>query len=358
MTFEAIQPHYSDTTKPLIIAGPCSAESEQQVLETARLLADIGIPIFRAGVWKPRTKPGSFEGMGTPALKWLQRVKKETGMQIAVEVANKSHIHESLKHDIDILWIGARTTANPFAVQEIADTLKGIDAMVLIKNPMSPDIDLWIGAIERIYNAGIKRIGAIHRGFHMYGENLYRNVPLWYVPIELKRRFQHLPIICDPSHIAGNRKLLAEIAQHAMDLNFDGLIIESHYKPDEALSDKKQQITPFQLSKLLNNLHIRMAKQATETLSLLRQEIDEIDQMLLDLLSKRMRVSREIGSYKQQHNMPVLQTERYDYIMKDRTSYAEPMKISSDFITKIFEAIHEESIQQQIEILNQKKKKH
>lgn len=341
---------------PSIIAGPCSAENEQQVVETALQLAKMGITVFRAGVWKPRTKPGSFEGVGEPALKWLQRVKKETGMKIAVEVANRRHIEASLQHDIDILWIGARTTANPFAVQEIADTLKGNEkTVVLVKNPVSPDLDLWIGAIERIYNAGVRKIGAIHRGFYMYGENLYRNVPLWYIPIELKRRYQKLPILCDPSHISGNRTLLAGVAQQAMDLNFDGLIIESHYYPDIALSDKEQQITPSQLQQLLNNLQIRTVKRDTQALALMRQEIDEIDHMLLDLLSKRMHVSREIGDYKKAHNMPILQTKRYDFIMNDRVSHAGQLKLSPDFIAKTFEAIHEESVKQQMKVLIQKK---
>lgn len=355
MNFESIYLQGMNNTEPMIISGPCSAETEEQVLETAQNLAAIGIKIFRAGVWKPRTKPGGFEGIGIPALKWLQRVKKEIGMYVAVEVANQRHVYESLKHGIDMLWIGARTTANPFAVQEIADTLEGIDIPVLIKNPINPDIELWTGALERIYNAGITRIGAIHRGFSTYDKAVYRNIPQWHIPMELKRRFQQLPIICDPSHIGGKRDLIAPLSQQAMDLNFDGLIIESHRKPDNAWSDKAQQITPQQLHEILRNLKIRDTVQTTEDLSVLRKQIDEIDNTLLEILSKRMRISREIGTYKLEHNMPVLQAVRYDEIMKNRASQAEQMQMSSDFVLKFLEAVHEESVRQQIEIMNESK---
>ena len=341
--------------RPLIIAGPCSAETEEQVMTTARELVKMGIKIFRAGIWKPRTKPGGFEGIGLPGLVWLQRVKKETGMYTATEVATKEHVTEAVKHHIDILWIGARTSANPFAVQEIADALKitGFTGPVLIKNPVNPDLDLWIGAIERIYNAGIRKIAAIHRGFSSYDKKLYRNLPQWHIPIELKRRIPNLPLLSDPSHIGGKRELIAPLCQQAMDLNYDGLIIESHSDPDNAWSDKDQQLTPEVLSYVLNMLVIRDTKQTTENLTELRKQIDEIDEELLAILSKRMRVSREIGQYKKEHNMPVLQTVRYDEILEKRTSNAGKMGMGTVFMKTVLEAIHEESIRQQIEVLNQ-----
>ena len=338
--------------RPFVIAGPCSAETEEQVLATAKHLASDGIKIFRAGIWKPRTKPGGFEGIGSEGLAWLQRVKKETGMYVATEIATQKHVYEALKYGVDLLWIGARTTANPFAVQEIADALHGTDIPVLIKNPVNPDLELWIGAVERIYNAGIKRIGVIHRGFSSYDEKLYRNIPQWHIPIELKRRIPNLPIICDPSHIGGKRELIAPLSQQAMDLNYDGLIIESHCDPDSAWSDKDQQVTPDVLSYILNLLVIRDAKQTTENLNELRRQIDGIDDELLSILNKRMRISREIGQYKKEHNMQVLQTRRYDEILNDRISTAVRMNLSADFMKTILEAIHEESIRQQIEVLN------
>jgi len=338
--------------RPFVIAGPCSAETEEQVLATAKHLASDGIKIFRAGIWKPRTKPGGFEGVGSEGLAWLQRVKKETGMYVATEIATQKHVYEALKYGVDLLWIGARTTANPFAVQEIADALHGTDIPVLIKNPVNPDLELWIGAVERIYNAGIKRIGVIHRGFSSYDEKLYRNIPQWHIPIELKRRIPNLPIICDPSHIGGKRELIAPLSQQAMDLNYDGLIIESHCDPDSAWSDKDQQVTPDVLSYILNLLVIRDAKQTTENLNELRRQIDGIDDELLSILNKRMRISREIGQYKKEHNMQVLQTGRYDEILKDRIAAAVRMNLSADFMKTILEAIHEESIRQQIEVLN------
>jgi chorismate mutase len=341
--------------RPLIIAGPCSAETEEQVMTTAKELSNKGIKIYRAGVWKPRTKPGGFEGIGTPGLVWLQNVKKETGMYVATEVATQNHVIEAVNHQIDILWIGARTSVNPFAVQEIADALKltGFTGPVLVKNPVNPDLDLWIGAIERIYNAGIRKMAAIHRGFSTYDKKLYRNLPQWHIPIELKRRIPDLPLFSDPSHIGGKRELVAPISQQAMDLNYDGLIIESHCDPDKAWSDKAQQITPDVLSYILNLLVIRDTKQTTESLTELRQQIDEIDNELLTILAKRMRISKEIGQYKKEHNMPVLQTGRYDEILEKRVSNAEQLGMGSDFMKTVLEAIHEESIRQQIEILNQ-----
>ncbi|MDR2087546.1 MAG: bifunctional 3-deoxy-7-phosphoheptulonate synthase/chorismate mutase type II [Dysgonamonadaceae bacterium] len=341
--------------RPLIIAGPCSAETEEQVLTTAHELANKGIKLFRAGIWKPRTKPGGFEGIGVQGLGWLQRVKKETGMYVATEVATKNHVLEAVMFNVDMLWIGARTSVNPFAMQEIADALKiaHFSGPVLIKNPVNPDLDLWIGAIERIYNAGIRKIGAIHRGFSSYDKKLYRNLPQWHIPIELKRRIPNLPLIGDPSHIGGKRELIAPLSQQAMDLNYDGLIIESHCEPDKAWSDKDQQVTPDVLSYILNLLVIRDTRQTTENLKELRQQIDELDNELLAILAKRMRVSKEIGQYKKEHNMPVLQAVRYDEIMEKRVSEAEKMGMGADFMKIVLEAIHEESIRQQIEVFNQ-----
>ncbi len=343
-----------DPKKPLIIAGPCSAETEEQVLETAAGLAQNGIKIFRAGIWKPRTKPGGFEGVGVDGLKWMKRVKEVTGMYTSTEVATKQHVEAALEAGIDILWIGARTSANPFAMQEIADALQdaGADVPVLIKNPVNPDLELWIGAMQRIYNAGIRRIGAIHRGFSAYGKHLYRNMPQWHIPIELRRRMPELPIICDPSHIGGKRELVASISQQALDMGFNGLIIESHCDPDCAWSDKSQQVTPDVLNYILNTLVLRDSTQSTENLTLLRQQIDEIDNELIEILSKRMRVSREIGQFKKEHRMPVLQAGRYDDIMQSRVKLAQEMGMSGDFMKTVLAAIHEESVRQQIEILN------
>ncbi|WP_286007720.1 bifunctional 3-deoxy-7-phosphoheptulonate synthase/chorismate mutase type II [Barnesiella viscericola] len=342
-----------DRKRPLIIAGPCSAETEEQVMNTARQLAEQGIKIFRAGIWKPRTKPGGFEGVGVEGLAWLKRVKEETGMYTATEVATERHVFEALKHGIDILWIGARTTANPFAVQEIADALKGVDIPVLIKNPVNPDLELWIGAVERIYNAGLRRLGVIHRGFSSYDKHLYRNMPQWHIPIELRRRLPNLPIFCDPSHIGGKRELVAPLCQQAMDMGFDGLIVESHCDPDCAWSDKNQQVTPEALSYILNMLVIRETTQTTENLSELRHQIDQLDNQLLELLAKRMRVSREIGQYKKEHSMPVLQTSRYDEILQKRMAQAVELGMGAEFMKEVMQAIHEESVHQQMEIINQ-----
>ena len=346
-----ILPGLSDK-KPLIIAGPCSAETEEQVLTTAKELAANGVKIFRAGIWKPRTKPGGFEGVGIEGLDWLKKVKAETGMYVATEVANKAHVEAALAAGVDILWIGARTSANPFAMQEIADALVGADTVVLVKNPVNPDLELWIGAMQRIYNAGIRKLGAIHRGFSSYGKHLYRNMPQWHIPIELSRRMPNLPILCDPSHIGGKRELVAPIAQQAMDMGFDGLIIESHCDPDCAWSDKSQQVTPDVLNYILNMLVIRDTKQTTENLTLLRQQIDQIDNELLEILNKRMRVSREIGQYKKEHSMQIVQTDRYGDILKSRIKLAEEMGMSGDFMKDVLVSIHEESVRQQIEVFN------
>lgn len=351
MEFESILLPGVDAKRPLVIAGPCSAETEEQVIETARGLALRGIKIFRAGIWKPRTKPGGFEGIGVEGLPWLKRVQKEFGMYTAVEVATAKHVRDCLANDVDILWIGARTSANPFAVQEIADALEGIDIPVLIKNPVNPDLDLWIGAIERIYNVGIRRIGAIHRGFSTYDKKIYRNLPQWHIPIELHRQLPNLPIICDPSHIGGKRELIAPLCQQAMDLNFDGLIVESHCNPDKAWSDAAQQVTPDILDLILNKLVIRDMTQSTESLTALRLQIDELDTSLLELLARRMRVSKEIGICKKEHNMPILQVKRYDEILQNRIAQAVQMGMDAEFMKTVLVAIHEESVRYQQEIM-------
>lgn len=338
--------------RPIVIAGPCSAETEEQVINTARSLADRGTKIFRAGIWKPRTKPGGFEGIGVDGLPWMKQVKEETGMLVATEVATAKHVYECLKAGIDILWIGARTTANPFAVQEIADALKGVDIPVLIKNPVNPDLELWIGALERINGAGLKRLAAIHRGFSSYDKKIYRNLPQWHIPIELRRRIPELPIFCDPSHIGGKRELVAPLCQQAMDLGFDGLLIESHCNPDQAWSDASQQVTPDVLNYILDLLVIREGKQSTENLSELRHQIDECDNQIIEVLAKRMRVCREIGTFKKEHDMTILQTVRYNEILDKRGAQGALCGMGSEFIKKVFEAIHEESVRQQMEIIN------
>ena len=340
-----------DPRRPLVIAGPCSAETEEQVIETARELAAEGFKLFRAGLWKPRTKPGGFEGVGVEGIAWLQRVKRETGMYTSTEVATREHVATALKGGVDLLWIGARTAANPFAMQEIADALRGTDVPVLVKNPVSPDLELWIGAIERIYNAGIRRIGAIHRGFTSIDKSLYRNHPMWSIPIELHRRLPGLQIFCDPSHIGGKRELIAPLSQQAMDLGFDGLIIEAHCSPDCAWSDKAQQVTPEALAYIIRNLVIRDESITTESLTELRSQIDKLDDQLLELLSRRMRVSRDIGQYKKEHNMPVLQTQRYEELLARRAGQAGQMGMDREFMRTVLQAIHEESIRQQMEVL-------
>ncbi len=339
-------------SRPIVMSGPCSAETEEQVMKTALELAKNGVRIFRAGVWKPRTKPGCFEGNGEKALPWLEEVKKETGMLTTTEVATSAHVEAALRHGVDILWVGARTTANPFAVQDIADALKGLDVPVLVKNPVNPDLELWIGALERINNAGIKRIGVIHRGFSTYEKKLYRNMPMWHIPIELSRRIPQLPIFCDPSHMGGRRDLIAPICQEAMDLGFDGLMIESHCTPDAAWSDAKQQITPDVLGFILSHLIIRSTTTTSDNLITLRHHIDEIDDDLIDLLTKRMHIGREIALYKKEHNMTVVQTHRYNEIIDKRGAQGILHGLSGDFVKKVFEAIHEESVRQQLETIN------
>lgn len=353
MNFESILLPGIDARRPFVISGPCSAESEEQVMTTGRALAAKGIKIFRAGIWKPRTKPGGFEGVGVIGLPWLQRLKQETGMYTAVEVATKAHVDAALAFGVDILWIGARTTANPFAMQEIADALKGHDVPVLVKNPVNPDIELWIGGIERIYGAGIRRIGVIHRGFSSADKKIYRNLPQWHLPIELRRRYPNLPIICDPSHIGGRRDLIQPLSQQAMDLGFDGLIIESHCNPDAAWSDAKQQVTPDVLSDILSSLVIRDTVKHTEDLSDLRRQIDEIDEQILEIMAKRMRISCEIAQYKKENDVQVLQAGRYDEILTKRSQDGVSMGMSEEFIKEVFEAIHAESVRKQLNIINQ-----
>ena len=339
-----------EANRPIVIAGPCSAESREQVMQTATELAEKGIKIFRAGIWKPRTKPGGFEGIGAVGLPWLKEVKEKTGMMVATEVATPAHVLEAIKAGIDLLWIGARTAANPFAMQELADALKGVDIPILLKNPVNPDLELWIGGLERLYNAGLTNLGVIHRGFSSYDKKIYRNAPLWHIPIELKRRYPEITIICDPSHIGGARELVAPIAQQAMDLNFDGLIIESHCNPDCALSDAKQQLTPAVLDYTLTMLVIRDNVQTTENLSVLRKQIDELDEQLLTLLAKRMRISQEIGTYKLEHNMPVLQSGRYDQLLKSRQDMGSKLNLSGEFVDSIVKEIHEESVRVQLDL--------
>ncbi len=350
--FEPILSNNKTTELPLIIAGPCSAESESQVLQIAGELKANGINIFRAGIWKPRTKPGGFEGVGSIGLDWLRKVKQQYGMYVSTEVANKNHVIEAVSSGVDILWIGARTCANPFAMQEIADTLEmlSIDIPVLIKNPVNPDLELWIGGIQRIYNAGIRRIGAIHRGFSVYGKHIYRNQPQWHLPIELHRRFPDLSIIHDPSHVGGKREFVSTLSQQALDLGFDGLMVETHDNPDCALSDKDQQITPKALFEILSKLVYRKKDQTNEILNQLRQQIDEYDYELIELLAKRMSVCREIGEYKKEKAISIVQNKRYDEIMSSRVLRANQLGLSSEFIVKVLESVHTESIRQQIDV--------
>ncbi|WP_370461313.1 chorismate mutase [Odoribacter sp. Z80] len=343
--------------KPVIIAGPCSAESEQQIFETAKALKNAGVEVLRAGIWKPRTRPNCFEGVGSEGLSWMQRVQRELGMKISTEVANVKHVYEALKAGMDMLWIGARTTANPFAMQEIADALKGTDIPVLVKNPVNPDVELWIGALERLNMAGLKKMGVIHRGFSTYGKTKYRNVPQWQLPIEIKRRFPEMLMICDPSHISGKREYIQEISQQAMDLGFDGLIVESHICPEIALSDAAQQVTPMALSEILDKLVIRDIDSENveykENIDELRARIDVLDNDLLELLASRMRVSDEIGKYKKQNNITILQPGRWDTILGKVFEKGNQKGLDNEFLEKIFKAIHQASIDRQTKIMNE-----
>lgn len=342
--------------RPFIIAGPCSAETEEQVLQTARELVKQDIDLFRAGIWKPRTRPGSFEGVGVEGLRWLKRVKEETGLRVTTEVAKTEHVFEALKYGIDVLWLGARTTVNPFSVQEVADALRGTDIPVFIKNPINPDLALWMGAIERIYKAGITKIGVIHRGFSHHGESKYRNVPRWQIPIELKRVFPDIQILCDNSHICGRRDTLLDVAQKAMDLNFDGIMTEVHPTPDDAWSDAAQQITPAQFKELTEKLKVRKPtydESFMDQLEHLRHQIDEIDDDLLNLLEARMKLSESIGEYKKQNNIAILQPDRWGEILERSVAKGTAKGLTKDFVYDVFKAIHKESIDKQSKLLNE-----
>jgi len=343
--------------RPLIIAGPCSAETEEQVTETAVRLHKTGkVDMMRAGIWKPRTRPGSFEGIGTKGLPWLQHARKLTGIPVAVEVATGKQVEDALHFDVDVLWIGARTTVNPFSVQEVADALRGVDVPVLIKNPINPDLELWIGAVERVAKAGIKQIGLIHRGFSSYGNTEYRNAPMWHLAIDMKLRNPGMLFINDPSHICGRRDILQDVAQKAIDLDFDGLIIESHIDPDKAWSDAKQQITPERLGEMLDSIRWRKEDVASEefhaALEKLRQQINQLDDELMQILGQRMRISEKIGQYKKDNNITILQTNRWNAILDRAYQKGDKLGLSKEFITKYFDAVHMESINHQNKIMN------
>ena len=343
--------------RPLIISGPCSAETEEQVIQTATRLAATGkVDILRAGIWKPRTRPGSFEGIGTKGLPWLQQAKKESGLPVAVEVATAKQVEDALHFGVDVLWIGARTTVNPFSVQDVADALKGADVPVLIKNPINPDLELWIGAVERVANAGIKNIGLIHRGFSSYGNTEYRNAPMWHLAIEMKRRNPGMLLINDPSHICGRRDILMDVAQKAIDLDFDGLIIESHIDPDNAWSDAKQQVTPERLGEMIGSIIWRTEEIDSEELHAvmekMRQQINQLDDELLQLIGQRMKVADKIGQYKKDNNITILQTNRWNAILERAYQRGDKLGLSQEFITKYFDAVHMESINHQNKIMN------
>ena len=341
---------------PLVIAGPCSAETEDQVLNIANQLKDTDVSAFRAGIWKPRTKPGMFEGVGAIGLKWLQKVKNETGLLISTEVANSTHVKLALEHDIDILWIGARSTVSPFIVQEIADALKGTEKIVLVKNPVNPDLSLWMGGIERLHSSNIKNLGLIHRGFSTYEKSKYRNIPEWQIPVEVMNRFPDLPMICDPSHISGNRNLIFDVSQTALDLNYDGLMIETHSDPDNAWSDASQQVTPKRLVEIMKDLKMRKITTDEEeyqnNLIDLRAKIDVIDHALLENLGKRMKISDNIGEIKRSNNVAVLQNKRWNEILGKMILEGEKLDLSEEFILKLFKAIHQESINRQEKVIN------
>ena len=336
---------------PIVIAGPCSAETEEQVLSIAHSLKNTDVSFFRAGIWKPRTRPGMFEGVGALGLKWLQRVKEETGLKTATEVANKNHVKLALAHDIDMLWIGARSTVSPFIIQEIADELEGTDKIILVKNPVNPDLPLWIGALERLQRAGIEKLGVIHRGFSTYEKTKYRNIPEWQLVIELQNKFPKLPLICDPSHITGKRDLIFDVSQTALDLNFEGLMIETHCTPDAAWSDAAQQVTPERLIEIMSNLRIPHTSVNEEDyvsqLGHLRSRIDILDEQLLDLLKKRMDIADEIGALKKANNVAILQNTRWHEILGKMISEGEQHNLSEEFVIQVFKAIHQESINHQ-----------
>jgi len=341
---------------PLVIGGPCSAETEEQVLKIAHELKETDVTVYRAGIWKPRTRPGMFEGVGAIGLGWLKKVKEQTGLLTATEVANKDHVKLALDNDVDILWIGARSTVSPFIMQEIADALEGTDKIVLVKNPVNPDLALWLGGVERLYTANIKKLGLIHRGFSTYEKTKYRNIPEWQIAIEVKNKFPDLPMICDPSHIGGKRDLILDISQTALDLNFDGLMIESHCDPDNAWSDAAQQVTPKRLVEIMKDLKVRKKTNEEEaylhSLNNLRAQIDVVDQTLLDTLGKRMKTAVEIGTLKRDNNVAVLQNKRWNEILGKMILEGQERNLSEEFILRVFKAIHQESINQQEKIIN------
>jgi len=344
--------------KPFVIAGPCSAETPEQLMTTAKALKQFNVDVLRAGIWKPRTRPNGFEGQGVEALKWIKDVKEETGLPFATEVGSALHVEVALKYGVDILWIGARTTVNPFSVQEIADSLKGVDIPVLVKNPMNPDLNLWIGALERIHNAGIKKFGAIHRGFSSFEKTKFRNVPNWQIPFEFRRQLPNVPLICDPSHIGGSRDLIYDISQRALDLNFDGLIIESHIDPDNAWSDAAQQVTPDRLGQILSELKYKK-ESSTDTefvthLDELRTKINNLDKELVETLSHRQVLSNKIGEYKRDNNVTTFQVDRWNEIFNTRKEWAKKLDVSEDFVAEVFKLIHEESVRRQEEIISKK----
>jgi chorismate mutase len=344
--------------EPLLIAGPCSAETEDQLVATAHLLANTGrVTALRAGIWKPRTRPGEFEGIGSIGLEWLKRAKAETGLPTAVEVANAKHVEEALKAGVDILWVGARSTVNPFTVQDIADALKGVDVPVMVKNPVNPDLSLWIGALERINNAGITKLAAIHRGFSSYEKSAFRNEPMWDIAIHLKTLAPHLPLICDPSHISGNRELIGYVSQKALDLDMQGLMIESHIDPSVAWTDAKQQVTPSALIDIIDRLTLRKPEtrdaEVNDKLSELRNNIDKIDDLIIQKMAERMNIAEQIGTYKRDNNITILQVNRWDEILNKRVNYGKALKLHPDFTEKLLELIHGESIRKQTEVMNQ-----
>ncbi len=357
LQIQPIENWLSTKCSPLVIAGPCSAESREQIIDTAIELSKIpGVKAFRAGIWKPRTRPSKFEGVGEIGLEWLSEVKKITGLKLAVEVANPKHVELCLQHDIDILWIGARTTVNPFSVQEISNALKGCKVAVLVKNPIHPDLTLWLGTLERLNNAGITNLAAVHRGFYSFNKTLYRNEPLWEVPIELKRLCPELPVICDPSHISGKKEHLAAISQKALDLEMSGLMIESHIHPSQALTDARQQIMPEALAAMLEKLKVRAFSGTFDfqnQLEMLRQEIDEIDRRLIDTLMQRMEVVEKMGQYKRQNNITILQLNRWNQMLTERLALAESTGLKSEFLLKLFQLVHREAIQIQTDIMNE-----
>ena len=341
---------------PLVIAGPCSAETEEQVLRIANDLKDTDVNYYRAGIWKPRTRPGMFEGVGAIGLKWLKKVKEETGLKTATEVANKAHVDLALENDVDLLWVGARSTVSPFIMQEIADALQGTDKIVLVKNPVNPDLALWLGGIERLYTAGIKNLGAIHRGFSTYEKSKYRNIPEWQLAIEFQNKFPDLPLINDPSHITGKRDMIFDVSQTALDLNFDGLMIETHFDPDNAWSDAAQQVTPKRLIQIMKDLKIRKESdpeaEYNSKLGNLRAQIDVIDNQLIDTLGKRMKLADGIGTLKKEKNVAVLQSNRWNEILGKMILEGESRGLSEEFVLKMFKAIHQESINHQEKIVN------